>query len=176
MTRALLVVDLLHDFIADDGALPCGEAGHRAVAHAAQEIRKSRARGESVIYACDAHLPDDKEFLLYPPHCLRGSEGARVVPEVAPEPGDVVLHKRRFIAFFGTDLDLVLRERGVDTLRIVGVCTNICVYFTAAEAAMRGFRLEVPMDAVASFDAKAHAYALTQLRDVLKADLLEGEA
>lgn len=174
--RALLVVDLLQDFIADNGALPCGPAGKEAVRHAAKEIAASRERGEPVIYACDAHLPDDGEFRLYPPHCIRGTWGAEIVPEVAPLAGDVVLPKRRFNAFFGTPLDLLLREREIDTLRIVGVCTNICVYFTAAEAAMRGYRLEIPVAAVASFDETAHQHALEQLQSVLKAELLREES
>jgi len=167
------VVDLLRDFIDDDGALTCGPPGHRAVAGAAKELGRARQEGWTVVYACDRHLPDDGEFRLYPPHCLVGTKGAEIVPEVAPEPGELVIPKRRFDAFFETPLDLFLREQGVDTVRIVGVCTNICVFFTAAHATMLGYRVEIPVAAVASFSEESHRHALRELRDVLKAELIE---
>jgi nicotinamidase-related amidase len=169
MKSALLVVDCLNDFLDLAGALNCGASGRAVIPAIAREIAQARQGGEPVIYACDAHRPDDAEFALFPPHCLAGGWGAEVVPELRPEPGERVLPKRRFSAFFGTDLDLALREGGVEALRIVGVCTNICVLYTTADARMRGYEVTVPADAVASFDPDAHRFALGQLRDVLKA-------
>ena len=169
MSRALLVVDCLNDFLSLQGALHCGEAGRRVIPAIAREIAAARASGTEVIYACDRHLQDDREFELYPPHCIAGSWGAEVVEELAPQPGERIMPKRRFSAFYGTDLELALREHGVDELRIVGVCTNICVLYTAADARMRGFGVTVPADAVASFDETAHENALRELQAVLKA-------
>ena len=171
MTSLLLVVDCLNDFLDLNGALNCGGAGRDVIPAIAREIDRARREGMDVVYACDAHRPDDAEFALYPPHCLEDSWGAEIVPELRPAPGDRVVRKRRFSAFFGTDLDLLLRETGAQTLRIVGVCTNICVLYTTADARMRGYEVEVPTAAVASFDPEAHAFALGQLRDVLKAKL-----
>jgi len=168
MSRALLVVDCLNDFLDLKGALHCGEDGRRAIPGIAREIARARSVGEPVLYACDRHRPADDEFELYPAHCLEGSWGAEIVPELRPATGEVVIPKRRFSAFFGTDLELTLREAGVTSLRIVGVCTNICVLYTAADARMRGFPVGVVADAVASFDPEAHRFALGQLRDVLK--------
>ena len=171
MKAALLVVDCLNDFLDLKGALNCGQAGRDVIPAIAREIARARRDGQDVLYACDAHRPDDAEFALYPPHCLAGSWGAEIVPELAPEPEDRIIPKRRFSAFFGTDLDLVLRESGADALRIVGVCTNICVLYTTADARMRGYGVAVPTDAVASFDSEAHRFALGQLSGVLKATL-----
>ncbi len=171
MKSTLLVVDCLNDFLDLGGLLNCGEAGRAVLPAIAREIASARARGMDVVYACDAHRPDDAEFALYPPHCLEGTWGAEIVPELRPEPGDRIVPKRRFSAFFGTDLDLWLRENRSDALRIVGVCTNICVLYTTADARMRGYDVTVPTDAVASFDSDAHGFALGQIRDVLKASL-----
>lgn len=167
----LLVVDCLNDFLDLKGALTCGEAGRDVIPAIAREIEQARKEGTDVLYACDRHRPGDAEFELYPPHCLEGSWGGEIVPELGPQPGDRIIPKRRFSAFFGTDLDLVLRESGIEALRIVGVCTNICVLYTAADARMRGYEVAVPSAAVASFDPEAHLFALGQLRDVLKATI-----
>ncbi|MDA8346143.1 MAG: cysteine hydrolase [Thermaerobacter sp.] len=169
MKRALVVVDCLNDFLSLKGALNCGEAGRRVIPRIAEEIEAARRDGVEVIYACDRHLPDDREFELYPPHCIAGTWGAEVVEELRPAPGDRVMPKRRFSAFFGTDLELALREHGVEEIRLVGVCTNICVLYTAADARMRGLEVVVPADAVASFDEAAHENALRELTSVLKA-------
>ncbi len=171
MKPTLLVVDCLNDFLDPKGVLNCGEAGRSVIPAIAREIAAARAQGVDVVYACDAHRPGDAEFELYPPHCLEGSWGAEIVPELRPEAGDRIIRKRRFSAFFGTDLDLGLRESGSDALRIVGVCTNICVLYTTADARMRGYGVTVPAAAVASFDAEAHRFALGQIRDVLKATI-----
>jgi len=166
------VVDCLNDFLDVKGALNCGDAGRKALPAMRRELSAARDRGDLVLFACDRHLEDDPEFELYPPHCRDGSWGAEIVPELAPRAGERVLQKRRFSAFFGTDLDLTLREHACTELRIIGVCTNICVFFSAADARMRGYRVSVPQDAVASFDEAAHRQALGQLRDVLKVELL----
>lgn len=164
---ALLVIDMLRDFVAEDGRLYCGAAASALVERVAGEIAEARRLGMPVIYVCDRHRPGDPEFAMFPAHCLEGSPGAEVVPALAPRPGDVVIPKRRFSGFFATDLDLTLRELGVTGVRLVGVCTNICVLYTAADARMRGYRVEVPRDRVASFDGDAHLWALDQMEKVL---------
>jgi nicotinamidase/pyrazinamidase len=94
------------------------------------------------------------------------------VPQVAPRDGDVVIPKRRYSGFFGTDLDITLRERDVDTLRLVGDCTNICVLYTAADARNLGYAVEVVRDGVTSFDLEAHADALRELEKTLGAQIV----
>lgn len=165
--RALVVIDMLRDFIDEEGALFCGPASRAVLPVVMKMVREARAGGEPVLYAMDRHAPDDSEFALFPPHCVAGTTGAEVSPELAPEPGDVLIPKQCYSAFYDTDLDLHLREMGVSELVLVGVCTNICVFFTAADARMRGYAVTVPRDAVASFDAEAHRFALEQMKSVL---------
>jgi nicotinamidase-related amidase len=170
--RALVVIDMIEDFVREGGALYCGPSMARIVPVIQRELDRARSHGEPVLYLKDDHLPDDAEFAQFPPHAISGSTGAEIVPELAPRAGDIVIPKRRYSGFFGTDLDITLRERGVDTLRLVGDCTNICVLYTAADARNLGYAVEVVRDGVTSFDLEAHADALRELEKTLGATIL----
>jgi nicotinamidase/pyrazinamidase len=172
VTRALVVIDMIEDFVHEGGALYCGPSMGLIVPVIQHELDGARARGEPVVYLKDDHLRDDAEFAQFPPHAIVGTKGAEIVPELAPRDGDVVIPKRRYSGFFGTDLDITLRERDVDTLRLVGDCTNICVLYTAADARNLGYAVEVVRDGVTSFDLEAHADALRELEKTLGATIL----
>src|ERR1700694_841107 len=151
MKRALVVVDMIEDFVREGGALYCGPSMAGIVPVIQREIARARGASEPVVYLADNHLPDDAEFEIFPPHAIAGTKGADIVPELAPQKGDVLIPKRRYSGFFGTDLDITLRERAVDTLRLVGDCTNICVLYTAAAARNLGYAVEVVEGRVTSF-------------------------
>jgi len=170
--RALVVIDMIEDFAREGGALYCGPSMGRIIPVIQRELERARAAGEPVIYLTDNHVPDDAEFKLFTPHAIAGTKGAEIIPELAPEDNDDVIPKRRFSGFFGTDLDITLRERGVDTLRLVGDCTNICVLYTAADARNLGYAVEVVRDGVTSFDAEAHLDALRELEKTLGAKVV----
>ncbi|MGH2378642.1 MAG: cysteine hydrolase family protein [Candidatus Limnocylindria bacterium] len=172
MKRALLVIDMIRDFAHEGGALYCGPSMQRVIPVVRREIDGAHGAGEPVVYLTDSHLPDDAEFQMFPPHAIVGTKGAEIVPELAPSAADVVIPKRRYSGFFGTDLDITLRERGVDTLRLVGDCTNICVIYTAADARNLGYAVEVVEDGVTSFDEEAHRDALRELQKTLGATLV----
>ncbi len=165
--KALLVIDMLNDFIDEEGSLYCGPVVDDIIPVIKDKLDKAREQNVPVIYICDNHRPDDAEFDVFEPHCIEGSEGGRIYDEVAPEEGDVVIQKRRFSGFYGTDLDLTLRERGIQEVELVGVCTNICVLYTAADARMREYEVVVDVDAVASFDEQAHESALKEIENTL---------
>ena len=170
--RALVVVDMIEDFVREGGALYCGPSMARIVPVIRREITRARDATEPVVYLTDNHLPDDAEFQVFPPHAIAGTKGAEIVPELAPGKDDTVIPKRRYSGFFGTDLDITLRERGVDTLRLVGDCTNICVLYTAADARNLGYAVEVVEKGVTSFDEEAHRDALRELEKTLGAKVL----
>jgi nicotinamidase-related amidase len=163
---------MLNDFLEEEGALYCGPASRAIVPFVTRKIREAREAGEPVFFICDRHTPDDREFEMFPAHCIAGTAGAGVTPELVHREGDLVIPKRRFSAFYGTDLDLHLREMGVEELVLVGVCTNICVFFTAADARMRNYRVTVPREGVASFDEEAHSFALGQMEKVLGVEVV----
>ena len=143
---AVLVVDMLKDFVKPDFIPRSRISG--TIDAIKRLLDRARAKGIPVVYVCDSHLPDDGEFKIWPRHAVQGTEGAEVIEELKPEEGDYVVRKRRYSGFYGTDLDLLLRELGVDTVIIVGVATHICVLHTAADAYFRGYRVVVPRDCV----------------------------
>jgi nicotinamidase/pyrazinamidase len=163
---------MIHDFADPAGALYCGPSMPSVIDVITRELARARAAREPVVYLTDDHLPDDAEFQMFPPHAIHGTKGAAVIPQVAPADGDVVIPKRRYSGFFGTDLDITLREKGVDTLRLVGDCTNICVLYTAADARNLGYAVEVVRDGVTSFDLEAHRGALRELEKTLGAKIV----
>ena len=164
---ALLVIDMINDFAHPTGALYSEPVG-AIVPSVAREVERARSSGEPFIFICDAHVEDDPEFKLFPPHALPG-EGRDIVASLDISDAAAIIQKSRYSAFYETELDVTLRQLGVTTLRLVGNCTNICVFFTAADAANRGYALEVVRDAVASFDVRAHEDALRELERTLGA-------
>ncbi len=168
---ALLVIDMLNDFIEDGGALVVPGA-KRIVPDLERILTHAREQDIPVVFVTDSHREDDMEFSHWPPHAISGTWGGAVIPELQPLPGEYVVPKRRYSAFFGTDLDNYLRELGVRKLYLTGVLTNICVYATALDAAMRGYRIAVFKQAVASLSEETDLFIFQQLEDVLHAELL----
>ena len=111
----------------------------------------------------DAHLPDDWEFRLRRPHGVAGTDGAAVVAELAPEPGDVVFAKRYYDAFYETGLDPWLREHDVTRLILIGGPTNVDVRHTAVAAYNYRYRPIVIKDAV---DASTEEFTVETLQDM----------
>jgi nicotinamidase-related amidase len=154
MTTALVVVDMLEDFV--DGVLP-NRAAKDIVGPIGQLAATARSRPDWVVlYANDAHLPDDFELRVFPPHAMAGTPGAMVIDELAPREGDLVVGKRAYSAFTGTDLDAVLGEHGVDRLVIVGQHTDCCVRHTCYDAFTRRLELVVCPDATTVYEPESH--------------------
>lgn len=170
--KALLVIDMIADFIDPEGALYIGPAAEKVVPQVKSRLEKYRSEGSPVIFICDRHLKDDVEFDLFPPHSIEGSGGDEIIPELTPRPDERVIEKRRFSAFVGTDLDLTLRDKGIRDIELVGVVTNICILYTAAMARMYGFNVNVPVKAVASFDEEAHDFALREMEKTLGVNMI----
>jgi len=159
---ALIVVDMLNDFVT--GVLKC-ERASRIIPNIQRLLDFARKKGIPVIYANDTHLPDvDKEFEIWPPHAVVGTKGAEVIDELKPVKGDYIIQKRRYSAFYGTDLDLLLRELHVDTLILVGLVTNVCIQHTAADAFFRGYQIIVPEDCVETLTEEAQKSGIEYLK------------
>jgi ureidoacrylate peracid hydrolase len=144
---AVLVVDMLNDFVLPEGAMYLPE-GHEVVEPIARLLEDSRAIGARVVHLQEGHWPDDLNFRKRVPACLFGSPGREIIAELMPESGDCVITKRRYSGFFGTDLDLRLREWGVKTVVVTGITTNICVRSTVQDAFFLGYDVVVPWDCV----------------------------
>jgi len=170
MTKAVLVVDMLRGFLEEGYPLYIGAESRSVIPHIQGLLERELARGARVFYICDNHDPDDLEFRMFPPHCLKGTAEAEVIPELAGYAGEII-PKRRYSGFFDTTLEAKLKELKPEKLIVCGVLTNICVMHTVADARNRDYPVEVPVDGVASPDEKAHRFALEHMEKVLGANL-----
>ena len=161
--KALIVVDMLNDFIDEKGALYCGQTARDIVPFVKERLDAHRRAGSLVVYLQDAHAENDLEFEKFPKHCVAGTWGSRIIAELAPEDEDRVLAKTRYSGFFATDLEKVLSSFGPDEVEVVGVCTSICVMDTVGGLANRDYPTMVPAAGVADFDAEAHRFALQRM-------------
>lgn len=168
MSNVALVVDMVVGFLEPGRNLYCGDGSREIIPRVRELVERERAAGAEVFFICDTHDPDDLEFQMFPVHCVRGTEEANVIPELADlAESATVIRKRRYSAFFDTDLERRLADAAPDKIIICGVCTDICVMHTAADARNRDYAVEIPADCVASFDQAAHEYALKHMKDIL---------
>jgi nicotinamidase/pyrazinamidase len=154
MSRALIIVDVQNDFT-PGGALGVPE-GDRVI----ERINALAGSGEYdlVVATRDWHPPDHGSFAErggpWPEHCVQGTEGAELHPELDRSQIDVVVDKGQdpetegYSGFDGTQLGDVLRERGVDQVTVVGLATDYCVKNTALDALKEGLRVIVDSTAV----------------------------
>jgi len=169
--KALLVVDMLNDFILPGAPLEVPEA-RDIIPNVKREIEKARKNKEYIIYVCDSHTEDDREFKIWPKHAVRGTEGARVVKELSPQEQDFIIEKTTYDGFYQTNLQDLLKQLDVDELTIVGCVSNICIMYTASSAVLRGYKVNIPLDCIASIDEEGRSCALKQFREVLKVNLI----
>lgn len=173
MHKALLVVDMLNDFLNPEGALFCGPQSLDIIPEVQKLIDFHRQSGSVIIFIADNHTPDDKEFALFPPHCVAGEWGAETISEIRVLPGDYSITKKRYSAFFETDLEKILKKEGVEEVHLCGVCTSICVMDTVSDLRNRDYTTVVHKKAVADFDPQAHEFALKRMEKVLGARIAD---
>jgi nicotinamidase/pyrazinamidase len=169
---ALMVIDMLNDFLDPGGSLYAGAQAREIIPFVAQKIAEFRSQGRVVVFVCDAHAPDDPEFTTFPAHAVQGSWGAGIIPELTPAPGDYRVEKTRHSAFDDTNLDDLLQEEQVGEVHLVGVLTSICVLSTVKDLFHRKLPGLVYRQGVADSDAEAHAFALKQMQRVLGAKVV----
>jgi ureidoacrylate peracid hydrolase len=158
-TTAVLVVDMLKDFFKEGGAMVL-DGGEALYAPQRKLLAAARAAGMPVVWLNQSLPPDDSLFEMRTVHCIAGSWGAEVVDEIPMEHSDIVIPKRRYSGFFQTTLDLTLRERGIDTVIVTGVVTNICVRSTVHDAFFLRYKVLVPEDLVMATSPKAQEVTL----------------
>ena len=171
MANVVLVVDMLVGFLEAGHNLYCGDDARRIIPNVRRLIEEEQARGSAVIFLCDNHEPDDLEFQMFPVHCVRGTRETEIIPELAGISGEIV-PKKRYSGFFGTDLEQRLADLKPEKIIVCGVCTDICVLHTTADARNRDYQVEVPTDCVATFDPGAHTWALEHLQKILGAKVV----
>ncbi|WP_297262838.1 isochorismatase family cysteine hydrolase [uncultured Desulfovibrio sp.] len=154
MRAALLIIDMQNDFVLP-GAPLCVRGAAPSVPVIRRLLLQARAQGLPVIHIIRQHNRDGSDveksrqelFQEGPGVCVPGTEGAQIVPALAPEEGEYIVHKRRFSAFFQTELDMLLRRLGVDTLLVTGTQYPNCVRGTAVDGMSLDYDVIVVTDA-----------------------------
>ena len=162
MKPAVIVVDMVNDNVHGKEHWPITSAARAIVPAINDLLDRAHDRGWPVVFACDSFLPEDFIFGgKMKPHSLRGTTGADPIPELHRLAGDHLLAKRRFSAFFKTDLDQTLRTDGADTVLVCGISTNFCVLTTALDALQHDLCAVIVQDCCAAASPKLHQAALS---------------
>lgn len=170
---ALLIVDMQHDFM--DPTAGCYNVGaERTVAPTAAAISAVRAASLPIIWTMEAHRANgaDKGLenspdCVFAPHTVEGTRGIEIVDELAPKHDDLVVRKRRYSCFLGTELDLLLKGLRVDTLLVTGVSSDVCVHWTVGDAFQRDYHVRVLEDCVAGTTEEDHEASLLIMRNLV---------
>jgi len=161
---ALVLIDLQHSVVSRDTApRPASEV----VRNCSRLVTEARALGVLVVKVHVAFEPDRADALRqdvdesFSPPTTPGWD--ELVEEMRPAEGDVVVTKRQWGAFYGTNLDLELRRRGRTALVLGGIATNFGVESTARDAWERNYQLILVEDAMAALDVEAHWFAVQRI-------------
>jgi nicotinate phosphoribosyltransferase len=170
MAEAVIVTDMLRGFLEEGYPLYCGIEARGIIPNVQKLLERELQQGSRIFYLCDRHTPDDPEFKMFPSHCVEGTVEAELMPELSQYPGEII-PKRTFSSFYNTPLDKRLKAIKPKTVIVCGVTTHICVLQAVIDVRNRGHEVQVPVDCVASFDKRAHSFALDYMDKVLGAKL-----
>ncbi len=159
-STAVIVIDMQNDFIAP-GAPMETPMGMELMPRLQKLMAHARQTGMQVIFTAHVHRRSRCDMGLfgeiYPPiedqvGLVDDTPGADIYPDVAPQGDEIVVKKHRYSAFFGTDLDIILRTRKIETVVIAGVTTENCCHATARDAMFHGYRVAFISDATGTYD------------------------
>jgi ureidoacrylate peracid hydrolase len=173
---ALIVVDVQNDFVSPEGS--AGKRGDDVGAAMAMIpnltglIDQARKVGFTVVYIRTTHSDwTDTASWIYRTSqksglntCREGTWGAEFYDGIAPLPSERVVIKHRYSAFINTDLNTVLKARGIQSILVCGVATNVCVETTARDGYMYDYYVTMIDDCSAAYDAKLHMSTLENIR------------
>jgi nicotinamidase-related amidase len=109
------------------------------------------------------------------PHCIEGDPSTELAAGIEPRPGEFLIRKRRYSAFFATELDLVLRSYGTRTVVLIGGLTDVCIHYTAVDAHQHDYHVRVVADAVGGSSERAHTAALEAIEYLQRDALISAE-
>jgi nicotinamidase-related amidase len=177
MSKTLIVVDMLNDFLKPDGKLYCGPTAEAIIPGVVELVKKYKENKDVILFLADAHDEDDLEFKRFPKHCVAGTEGAMIIDELAELVVDYdnheMIEKTRYSGFYDTELDdSLIWDGNPDTVEVVGICTSICVMDTVGGLANRDYKINVYKDMVADFDPEMHEMALKRMETLYGVNLI----
>ncbi|BEP18279.1 isochorismatase family protein [Pyrofollis japonicus] len=169
---ALIIVDMQNDFVKPGGKLrvPAAEATIEPIKKLLEKARKHQVM---TIFTQDTHYLDDPEFKIWGEHVVKGTWGWEIIDELKPVKGEIVVEKTRYDGFYGTPIDDLLRVHGIQNVIVVGTVANICVLHTAASAALRWYKVYMPLNAISALNDFDYYVALRQVSFLYRGVLVE---
>lgn len=153
----LIVLDMLNDFLNGTLANPRME---RIISPIEELIKKAQKSEDwMTIFLCDSHAKDDREFELFGKHAIRGSEGAKIIPQLekyAHGKNSYTILKSSYSGLFTEDFGSVLVGNKPEKIVVAGVCTDICVYFAVHDLWRLGYKVIIPLNAVETYEIPGH--------------------
>jgi nicotinamidase-related amidase len=173
-STALIIVDMQNDFSHPKGKLFV-PSSLNTIPVIKKLIEKARMKNVLIVYTQDWHMKNDPEFAIWGEHAVQNTWGAEILDELKPREGDILIKKLRYDAFYGTSLDHVLRIHNIKNTVITGTVANICVLHTAGSAALRWYKVIVPIDAISALNDFDYYLALRQIDFLYKGILTKSE-
>ena len=162
---ALLIIDMVRDNFDENRALPITPFARATIAPLNHLIGVFRSQHWPIVFSTDAFHKDDFIFKgRMQPHSLAGTEGAEVFEALDMQVDDLWLPKPRFSAFFDTDLERWLRDKGVSLCAVGGISTHFCVLTTVLDAICHDFKGVLLEDCSAAFSLQVHEQTLNCYR------------
>lgn len=153
---AIINIDMIKDTLKNE-KVPVAAESRAIIPKINHLLAEGRKAGMKVIFATDSFLEEDYFFSRgQRPYAIRGTEGAEVVSEIKMDHKDICLIKRRFSAFYKTDLDQILRVKGIDTVALTGITTPVCVLATALDGLSHDFKVIIIEDCCAAQSKEIH--------------------
>jgi ureidoacrylate peracid hydrolase len=163
---ALLVVDMQRFFL-EPSSPTFTVGGPPIIPNISALIKKFRDAHRPVIYTCHVHQADGADAGImkwwWAGMCIEGTSESLVHDDIAPLPGEKIVYKHRYSAFYNTDLETVLRGLKIEDLVITGIMSNMCCESTARDAYFRDYRVFFPADATGSVTEEMHLATLLNL-------------
>jgi nicotinamidase-related amidase len=163
---ALVVIDVQKGEVTpQDSGIPHMDGGAERHARIRELVGGARAAAVPVVFIQEVHKPtltdigrelDGAEGI----HCIEGDLATELADGLEPRPDEYLIRKRRYSAFFATELELVLKSHGARTLILVGALTDVCVHYTFADAHQHDYHCRVITDCVGGSSRRAHDAAL----------------
>ncbi|MEO3858741.1 cysteine hydrolase [Acrocarpospora sp. B8E8] len=150
------------------------------VARVENLIGDCRAKGVPVVFIQEVHKPSLVDIGreldgVEGPHCVEGWPETELAPHIRPRPEEFLIRKRRYSAFFGTELEIVLKAHRAQTVLLIGGLTDVCIHYTAVDAHQHDYHVKVLTDCVGGSSQRAHDAALEAVRYLQRDALVTSE-
>jgi len=171
MSNIVVVVDMLNGFL-KEGKL-ANPGARWVIPNILDLLQRKAEEGWEMIFVCDNHKKDDLEFLMFPEHCVEGTEEALIIEELKRY-YNIYIPKTRYSGFFGTNLESILKSEDPKEVIVVGIYADICVLYTTAGLRSLNYKVTIPKDCTMTL-AGIDDVIFAHMKNVLGANIVDSQ-